>query len=136
MTIACFTALLAVSSPLCKRCGHNVDPDIKTAANQASKALKVKPEPASVVALINREHGWGKPSRTAQNPRSSAYGYGQFINATWKTVGIKKTSCGWEQIKGIIIYCRKRHGSVAAAVRAWDSRAKTSRGGRPRGGWY
>lgn len=34
--------------------------------------------------IIQNESGW---DNTAQNPTSTAYGYGQFLNSTWETVG-------------------------------------------------
>jgi hypothetical protein len=39
--------------------------------------------------LVMSESGW---RNDAQNPKSTAYGIGQFLNSTWATVGGTKTS--------------------------------------------
>ena len=64
----------------------------------------------------------GNPSRHLQNPRSTAYGLGQFLNATWAGTGIRKTADGIKQISALIIYCHNRYGSVARACRFWQKR--------------
>ena len=71
--------------------------------------------------LIMREGG-GNPSRHAQNPRSTAYGLGQFLDATWAGTNIAKTSDGIKQISAMIIYCHNRYGSVAKAKAFWKAR--------------
>lgn len=144
-----FVALLAISQPIiCKRCHHDVLTPIHVASPIAAKRAGMKDETKAVVGLIMREAGWATPSRHSRNPTSTAYGLGQFLNSTWKSVGIKKTACHVCQIEAIYRYCRTHrsglYGNVAGAVRVWDTRAKAwavkhgkrHNPNRPRGGTY
>ena len=54
---------------------------------------------------------------TEQNPTSSAYGIAQFINATWATTGIAKTSDPYLQIDAGLIYIDERYGT---SCDAWE----------------
>ena len=72
--------------------------------------------------LWGKESGWNP---NAQNPTSTAYGIPQFLNSTWASTGIAKTSDGYRQIDAGLIYIEERYGSPCAA---WaHSEAK---------GWY
>jgi hypothetical protein len=62
--------------------------------------------------IIQKESGW---DNTAQNPISTAYGLGQFLNSTWGTVGCVKTSVPEVQIDCTIKYIESRYGSPANA---------------------
>ena len=62
--------------------------------------------------LWGKESGWNP---NAQNPRSSAYGIPQFLDSTWASTGIAKTSDGYRQIDAGLIYIEKRYGSPCAA---------------------
>ena len=53
---------------------------------------------------------------TAQNPTSTAYGIAQFIDATWATTGIAKTSDPYLQIDAGLIYIDERYDT---ACNAW-----------------
>jgi hypothetical protein len=72
--------------------------------------------------LWGKESGWNP---NAQNPRSTAYGIAQFLDSTWASTGIAKTSDGYRQIDAGLIYIENRFGSPCGA---WaHSQAK---------GWY
>jgi chemotaxis protein histidine kinase CheA len=72
--------------------------------------------------LWGKESGWNP---NAQNPTSTAYGIPQFLDSTWASTGIAKTSDGYRQIDAGLIYIEERYGSPCAA---WaHSQAK---------GWY
>lgn len=60
-----------------------------------------------------KESGW---RNTAQNPKSTAYGIGQFLNSTWKGVGIAKTSDPRLQVLAMARYIQKRYGSPSRAL--------------------
>jgi hypothetical protein len=93
--------------------------------------------------------GWGKywPSfnslemgeagynNLAQNPTSTAFGIGQFLNSTWATVGGKKTSDPGLQIDYMLKYIQQRYGNPGNAYSAWLSRKPHwySTGGSVRG---
>lgn len=64
-------------------------------------------------SLVNSESGW---NNRAQNPKSTAYGIGQFLDSTWRSYG-KKTSDPKTQILNMIKYVLGRYGSPANAWR-------------------
>ena len=64
--------------------------------------------------LWQRESGWNP---NAQNPTSTAYGIAQFLNSTWASTGIAKTSDPYLQVDAGLIYIENRYGSACAA---WD----------------
>lgn len=63
--------------------------------------------------LITRESRW---KSNAQNPTSTAYGLGQFLNSTWKTVGCVKTNDPYKQIDCTIAYVEARYGYPQKAI--------------------
>lgn len=60
-----------------------------------------------------KESGW---RNTAQNPTSTAYGIGQFLNSTWAGVGIAKTSDPARQVEAMARYIKNRYGSPSRAL--------------------
>lgn len=60
-----------------------------------------------------KESGW---RNTAQNPTSTAYGIGQFLNSTWGGTGIAKTSDPSKQVLAMARYIQKRYGSPSKAL--------------------
>jgi hypothetical protein len=72
--------------------------------------------------LWGRESGWNP---NAQNPGSSAYGIPQFLDSTWASTGIAKTSNGYRQIDAGLAYVDSRYGSPCGA---WSHSQST--------GWY
>ena len=78
--------------------------------------------------LVYLESRW---DNEAQNPYSTAYGLGQFLDQTWETVGYEKTSDPHVQIDAMIDYVYERYGSFEAALTAWYERAE-----RTGHGWY
>lgn len=70
--------------------------------------------------LVMGESGW---RNTAQNPTSTAYGIGQFLNSTWATVGGTKTSDPSKQIYYMLKYIKQRYGNPANAYSKWLSRS-------------
>jgi hypothetical protein len=73
-------------------------------------------------SLWGKESGWNP---NAQNPSSSAYGIPQFLDSTWASTGIAKTSDGYRQIDAGLIYIDSRYGSPCGA---WSHSKST--------GWY
>jgi hypothetical protein len=62
--------------------------------------------------LWGKESGWNP---NAQNPGSTAYGIPQFLDSTWASTGIAKTSNGYRQIDAGLIYINSRYGSPCGA---------------------
>ena len=60
-----------------------------------------------------KESGW---RNTAQNPTSTAYGIGQFLNSTWAGVGMTKTSDPQQQVLAMAKYIKNRYGSPSRAL--------------------
>jgi hypothetical protein len=78
--------------------------------------------------LVYLESRW---DNEAQNPHSTAYGLGQFLDQTWETVGYEKTDDPQIQIDAMIEYVQKRYGSFETALTAWYERSE-----RTGHGWY
>ncbi len=70
----------------------------------------------SLAWIIEHESGW---SNTAQNPRSTAYGLAQFLNATWSYVGCKKTDDAQVQVDCMIKYVDLVYGNPKKAKTFW-----------------
>lgn len=64
-------------------------------------------------ALVMSESGW---NNFAQNPTSTAFGIGQFLDSTWAGVGYSKTSNPYAQISAMLDYIGQRYGNPS---RAW-----------------
>jgi hypothetical protein len=62
--------------------------------------------------IIIKESGW---NANAQNPTSTAFGYGQFLNSTWGLVGCKKTDDPNTQILCTAKYIDRRYGTPEQA---------------------
>lgn len=75
---------------------------------------------SSFNSLVMGESGWRSD---AQNPTSTAYGIGQFLNSTWATVGGSKTSDPAKQIYYMLKYIQQRYGNPTKAWNAWQSRS-------------
>lgn len=60
-----------------------------------------------------KESGW---NNNAQNPTSTAYGIGQFLNSTWAGVGIGKTNDPATQVEAMARYIKNRYGSPSRAL--------------------
>lgn len=67
----------------------------------------------AIVRIINGESKW---CETAQNPWTSAFGLGQFLNSTWAGIGFTKTSDPSIQAEAMMVYIYGRYGTP---TRAW-----------------
>jgi hypothetical protein len=97
-----------------------------SAAGSSSSSAMSKVGSAQQFSCL--ENLWGKESGwnpNAQNPTSTAYGIPQFLNSTWASTGIAKTSDGYRQIDAGLIYIDSRYGSPCGA---WAHSQST--------GWY
>jgi len=63
--------------------------------------------------LVEKESGW---KENAQNPKSTAFGIGQFLNSTWKSVGCEKTNDKYEQVSCMIDYIELRYETPQKAL--------------------
>jgi hypothetical protein len=63
--------------------------------------------------LVDRESKWNP---IAQNPKSTAFGIGQFLNSTWGLVDSKKTSDPYVQIDAMIKYVNLIYGDGCKAL--------------------
>jgi hypothetical protein len=64
--------------------------------------------------LIFKESSWNPD---AKNPKSTAYGLGQFLDKTWALVPQEKTSDPYDQLDAVFIYVENRYGN---SCKAWD----------------
>jgi len=72
--------------------------------------------------IIEKESKWNP---LAQNPTSTAFGIGQFIDNTWEVVGFEKTKDPYYQIDAMIKYVELIYGD---GCNAWEFKNKR--------GWY
>jgi hypothetical protein len=72
--------------------------------------------------IIDKESKWNP---LAQNPKSTAFGIGQFLNSTWELVDHTKTKNPYTQIDAMVEYVKVVYGD---GCKAWDFRY--------RNGWY
>lgn len=63
--------------------------------------------------LIDRESKWDSD---AQNPKSTAYGLGQFLDQTWELVGVEKSADYRIQLIASHKYVMMRYGSWVKAL--------------------
>ena len=68
---------------------------------------------SSAIRLIEKE---SRCNPNAQNPSSTAYGIGQFLNSTWAGVGCVKTSNPPEQIRCMYKYVVARYKTWGGAL--------------------
>ncbi len=66
--------------------------------------------------IIYAESKW---IHTAQNPRSSAFGLGQFLNSTWASVDCIKSSDPYIQVDCTIKYIQQRYQTPEKAWEWW-----------------
>jgi hypothetical protein len=66
--------------------------------------------------LIFKESSWNP---MAKNPKSTAFGLGQFLDKTWDLVPHSKTTNPYDQLDAMFIYVEKRHGSGCKAWEFW-----------------
>lgn len=86
---------------------------------QASQLENVALEWPAMRELLRRETGtYNVTSRHTRlrNPRSTAYGLGQFLNGTWRGTGIPKTSDPILQLRAMYRYIHARYGSASRAL--------------------
>lgn len=88
-------------------------PDIKVYAKQQVVDRWGEAEWGAFNAIVMKESKW---IHTAQNPHSSAYGIGQFLNSTWATVGCKKTDDKYKQVDCTIEYIKVRYKTPTKAL--------------------
>lgn len=68
---------------------------------------------SSFEALVMRESKW---DNLAQNPKSTAFGIGQFLDSTWETVDCKKTDDEYKQVSCMIDYIEARYKTPQKAL--------------------
>ena len=72
--------------------------------------------------IIDKESDWNP---LAQNPKSTAFGIGQFLNSTWGLVDYKKTKNPYDQIDAMVMYVKLIYGD---GCNAWNFKSQR--------GWY
>lgn len=89
-------------------------PDIKTYAKERIISKWGEAQWAHFEDLIERESSWNSE---AKNPKSTAYGLGQFLNSTWDDVGCVKTKDPYIQINCTISYVEQRYETPHGAIK-------------------
>lgn len=99
---------------------NSFNPSISSSNSNFNYAKEIAPSlgwgPSELNAwykLGMKESGW---RNNAQNPTSTAYGIGQFLDSTWRTVGGVKTSDPRSQVIYMAKYIQARYGSPSRAL--------------------
>jgi hypothetical protein len=95
------------------------NPNSKTAIDTYKKYVELyhsKQHYECYDKLIFKESSWNP---NAKNPKSTAYGLGQFIDSTWNMVPQSKTSNPYDQLDAMFIYVDKVYGDSCKAWNFW-----------------
>lgn len=131
LTVALVSSAVSAADN-CKRCGlivpnkttfekKEMTKIIGTACHKLKTTMNTEQWKA-MYRLAYKESSWRS---TLRNKRSTAYGLFQFLNQTWKDVGIPKTNCPYCQAEGAILYIKQRYKTPTRALQFHNSR-----------GWY
>ena len=88
-------------------------PDIKTYSAQKVQEVFGDNQWKYFNEIIERESHW---NNLAQNPTSSAFGYAQSLNSSWRTVGCIRTSDKYIQRDCAIKYIELRYNNPQKAM--------------------
>jgi hypothetical protein len=77
------------------------------------------------IRIIHKESSWTVNGEHYPDGKSSAFGFGGFLDATWETVGCEKTTDQFKQIDCTIEYIAQRYDNPNKALIFHDSK-----------GWY
>lgn len=131
LTVALVSSTVS-NADSCKRCGvvvphkttfekKEMTKIIGTACHRLNTKLSID-QWRAMYRIAYKESSWRS---TLRNKRSTAYGLFQFLNQTWKDVGIPKTNCPYCQAEGAILYIKQRYKTPTRALQFHNSR-----------GWY
>lgn len=87
--------------------------NFRHAQNLSSRYGWGQKEMSAWYTLGMKESGW---NNNAQNPSSTAYGIGQFLDSTWGNYGFRKSSDPAYQVRAMAEYIRRRYGSPSKAL--------------------
>lgn len=98
----------------------SANPDVVRAVQEtaASFGWGQGPEWDALSWIISHESGWNP---NAKNPTSTAYGLFQFLDSTWASTGIGKTSNPGMQALAGMRYIRGRYADPIGAQRFWQA---------------
>ncbi len=75
-------------------------------AKQLAKKLLTKKEYSCLAKLLGKESAW---NAEAKNPKSSAKGIGQLLDATYRNLGMKHSEASVPQLVATLAYIHRRH---------------------------
>ena len=83
-------------------------------AKQLAKKLLTNKEYSCLAKLLGKESAW---NAEAKNPKSSARGIGQLLDATYRNLGMKHSEASVPQLVATLAYIHRRH---LTPCNAWD----------------
>lgn len=83
-------------------------------AKKLAKKLLTKQEFSCLAKLLGKESAW---KASAKNPKSSAKGIGQLLDATYRNLGMKHSEASVPQLVATLAYIHRRH---VTACNAWQ----------------
>lgn len=120
VTVNATTKKVIVKTATCKRCKYPISRDNVVLASRHSDDRLGRMSPGDLRALKTLVHYESGGYKLAKNPRSTAYGYGQLLRSTYRSVGVPyRTLCPACQMLAMRIYISNRYGTPARALRFW-----------------
>ena len=127
----------AVESWLMSKFGGGTLPDAAAAPGSGAVVDQVKAAAAkhgwgdgaqwdAIKWIVGKESSWNP---NAKNPKSTAYGLFQFLNGTWGSTGIGKTSNPGLQAEAAMRYFKQRYKSPLGAQQFWKNNGYYADGG-------
>ncbi len=83
-------------------------------AKELAKKLLTNKEYSCLAKLLGKESAW---NAEAKNPKSSAKGIGQLLDATYRNLGMKHSEASVPQLVATLAYIHRRH---LTPCNAWD----------------
>ncbi len=75
-------------------------------AKELAKKLLTNKEYSCLAKLLGKESAW---NAEAKNPKSSAKGIGQLLDATYRNLGMKHSEASVPQLVATLAYIHRRH---------------------------
>lgn len=89
-------------------------------AKKLAKELLIKKQYQCLAKLLGKESAW---RAQAKNPKSSAKGIGQLLDATYRNLGMEHSQASVPQLVATLAYIHRRHVTPCSA---WDHFQKHS----------
>ena len=91
-------------------------------AKELARELLTRKDFRCLTKLLGKESAW---KASAKNPKSSAKGIGQLLDATYRNLGMKHSKASVPQLVATLAYIGRKYGSGGPCA-AWEHFRKNS----------